>query len=258
MRRGAAFACLSAWTALGGAAPAAAEALTASLSTDRVAITSNYTGASLAVFGLIERDAQTVARAGAYDVVVTVRGPRQSLVVREKEPFGPIWINRAQQKFVNVPVYLGVFASRPIEALTSEALRRRYRLGVDAAINAPDFPVGRGMLDDPFREALIRLRARERLYVERERAVAFLTPNLFRAAIPVPATAPPGRYDVEVALLSDSVLLARAQTGFELTKIGFEQRMGDLARNWPAAYGGVIAALALLFGWLASVVFRRD
>jgi hypothetical protein len=54
------------------------------------------------------------------------------------------------------------------------------------------------------------------------------------------------------------VLLARAQTGFDLTKIGFEQRMGDLARNWPAAYGGVIAALALLFGWLASVVFRRD
>ena len=73
-----------------GAAPAAAESLTASLSTARVAITSNYTGSSIVVFGVIERDAQTVARAGAYDIIVTVRGPRQSLVVRVKEPIGPI------------------------------------------------------------------------------------------------------------------------------------------------------------------------
>jgi uncharacterized protein (TIGR02186 family) len=254
MRRGCLLACLLGWAP----APAAAESLIASLSTAQVAITSNYTGSSVVAFGAIERDAQTVARAGDYDIIVTVRGPRQSLVVREKESFGPIWINRAQRNFADVPSYLGVFASRSFADITSDALRRRYRLGIDAIINAPGFSEMRRTQDGAFEEALIRLRTKEDLYFEDEHAVAFLTPNLFRVAIPVPATAPPGAYEVEIALLSDSVVLARAQTSFQLVKIGFEQRMGELARHWPVVYGGVTAALALLFGWLASVIFRRD
>ena len=53
------------------------------------------------------------------------------------------------------------------------------------------------------------------------------------------------------------MLLARTQTQFELLKSGFEQRVGELARDWSALYGGA-TGLALLFGWIASVVFRRD
>lgn len=244
--------------ALLSAAPAWAESLIVSLSTDRVAITSNYTGASVVVFGVVERDAQTVARVGNYDIVVTVRGPRQSLVVREKQPFGPVWINRAQQTFANVPVYLGVFASRRLKEITSDTLRQRYRLGLDAIVAAPDVAGVKGGQDSPFREALIRLRTQDDLFVEDEQAVAFLTPNLFRASIPLPATAPPGVYDVDVALVSNSVLLARAQTRFQLVKIGFEDDIGELARHRPALYGAATAAMALLFGWFASVVFRRD
>ena len=75
------------------AAPAAAETMVTSLSSHRVAITSNYTGTSIAVFGVIERDAQSISRASPYDIVVTVRGPRQTLVVREKEPAGILWLN---------------------------------------------------------------------------------------------------------------------------------------------------------------------
>ncbi len=72
-------------------APACAETLITSLSSHRILINSNYTGSSIAVFGIIERDAQTVSRGTAYDIVVTVRGPRQYLVVREKEQVGPVW-----------------------------------------------------------------------------------------------------------------------------------------------------------------------
>ena len=42
-----------------------AETLVTSLSSHRVLINSNYTGTSIAVFGSIERDAQTVSRAAA-------------------------------------------------------------------------------------------------------------------------------------------------------------------------------------------------
>ena len=108
------------------------------------------------------------------------------------------------------------------------------------------------------RQALIRLRTKEDLYFEDEHAVAFLTPNLFRVAIPVPATAPPGAYEVEIALLSDSVVLARAQTSFQLVGIGFEQPMANLCAIGLWSTASSPPRLALLFGWLASVIFRRD
>lgn len=244
--------------AVGLAGPARAESLVTSLSSHRVAITSNYTGASVALFGAIERDAQTVARSGSYDVVVTVLGPRQNMVVREKDTVGPVWINREQQRFPEAPAYIGVFASGPLAEVTTDALRRRLRIGIDAIAASPEFGGMRGPEGDAFREALVRLKRAERLYVEVDRGVTFLTPSIFRSAITLPATAPPGHYEVNVALFADGVMLSREQTGFELVKIGFEQRVGELARDQPLLYGGATALVALMFGWLASVIFRRD
>lgn len=243
---------------LGSIASASAEDLITSLSSHRVLINSNYTGTSIAVFGAIERDAQTVARATEYDVVVTVIGPRQYLVVREKEQLGPLWINQEQQKFPLAPAYLSVLTSRPIGEITSSQLQLRQRVGLRAIIDAPDFTNERGTLDEPFREALYRLKAREGLYIENERGVTFLTPAIFRASIPLPATAPPGEYEVDVTLFADTVILARTTTHFELVKTGFEQQVGDVARDLSLLYGVATAIFAIAFGWIANVIFRRD
>jgi uncharacterized protein (TIGR02186 family) len=240
------------------AAPARAETLIASLSTSRVAITSNYTGASIVVFGAIERDAQTIARASPYDIVVTVRGPRASVVVREKEPMGPIWLNRDQQSFPDAPLYAAVLSSRPVEQVTTDQLRARLKVGLQAIVNAPDFTASRAGVDRPFREAFLRLQRRERLYIENPRGVTFLTTSLFRAPVPIPAIAPPGNYEVDVVLFSDNVMLSRSQTNFELVKTGFEQQVAAVAREWSILYGLAVAAVALMFGWIASVIFRRD
>jgi len=244
---------------LAGMTSASAETLITSLSNHRVLINSNYTGTSIAVFGAIERDAQTIARATTYDVVVTVRGPRQLLTVREKEKVGPIWINQEQQKFPLAPAYLSVMTSKPIEEITSVQLRQRQKIGLRAIINAPDFTNERGGgADREFREALYRLKAQEGLYLEEERGVTFLTPEIFRASIPLPATAPPGEYDVQVILFADTVILASTTTHFELVKTGFEEQIGAIARDWSLFYGLATALVAIAFGWLASVIFRRD
>jgi uncharacterized protein (TIGR02186 family) len=243
---------------LGCLAPAQAETLITSLSNHRVLINSNYTGTQIAVFGAIERDAQTVARATPYDVVVTVQGPRQFLTVRERERLGPVWINQEQQKFPSAPAYLSVMTSRPIEEITSDQLRQRQKIGLEAIVNANDLTNSRDGADKPFREALHRLKAEEGLYLQDERGVTFLTPDIFRASIPLPATAPPGNYEVDVTLFADTVILARTHTNFELVKTGFEEQVGAIARDWSLAYGLATAAIAILFGWLANVIFRRD
>lgn len=239
-------------------APGTAEQLVTSLSTHRVAITSTYTGSQVVVFGAVERDAQTIARATGYDVVVTVRGPRELLTVRQKERLGPIWINREQRKFVNLPAYLGVYSSAPLGEITTDILRRRLRIGIEAVVFDPQVTRDPGDANDPYRRALIRLKRAENLFLEVERGVTFLTPSIFRAPITLPATAPPGNYEVEVALFADDILLARDHTNFELVKTGFEQRIAALAADMSLVYGIATALVALFFGWIATVIFRRD
>ncbi len=251
----------AAFLALGALLPcsaAHAERLVLSLSTNLVAIGSTYTGARLVAFGVIERDSQTVSRSGPYDVVVTVRGPREAVTVRQKEQLGPIWLNRSQQKFVQVPSFLAVVSSRPVDDTVSEVMRRRFRLGIQAVVSAPEFSVGRGGEGDQFRDALVRLKGRDRLYFESPRAVTFVTGEFFRAPILLPATAPVGNYDVEVSLLADGIVVARRNASFELVKTGLEEQITEFARDRPVMSGFVAAGMALFFGWLASVIFRRD
>ncbi|WP_293864737.1 TIGR02186 family protein [uncultured Alsobacter sp.] len=237
------------------AQPARAEGLVLSLSSHRVQITQTYTGAELVIFGAIMRDASSAGRQGRYDVVVTASGPKGSTVVREKVRTGPIWANLSQRKFVNVPATLAVLATREIDEVAEPILRTRYGLGLDALIvrSGPD-----QVEDAPFREALIRLKQEAGLYVEDGRGVTFITPGLFRATVPVPATAPVGTYDVTVALLSEGVQLARESTHFEVTKVGFEQALAQAARTRAWLYGLLTASMALLFGWMATIIFRRD
>jgi uncharacterized protein (TIGR02186 family) len=88
--------------------------------------------------------------------------------------------------------------------------------------------------------------------------VTFLTPTLFRTEIPLPAEVPIGRYDVEIKLFSDGALVAQTVTSFEIVKVGFEQFVATRARQNGFVYGLATAFMALMTGWMASIVFRKD
>ncbi|MDB5592456.1 TIGR02186 family protein [Enterovirga sp.] len=238
--------------------PALAERLVTSLSANQVAIGSNYTGAQLVIFGIIERDGQSADRPDGYDVVVTMRGPREPVTVRRKEPFGPVWLNRSQQKFVAVPSVLTVLSSRYLAEIAPPALRAQLRLGLAAIVQAPEFTIDRGQDDNPFRAGLIRLKTRDGLWSQHERGVVFVTREFFRAPMAIPATATIGNYDVEVILLSGGAVLARGHASFEVVKTGFEEQITVFAQDRSLIYGMMIGALSLAFGWVASVIFRRD
>jgi uncharacterized protein (TIGR02186 family) len=240
------------------AAPVRAETLIAAMSSHQIQITSNYTGSQLTVFGVVERDGRTVARGDPYDIVITVRGPKRMLLVREKERLGPIWINRTQRRFPDSSTFLTVASNRPLNEIISPETARRERIGLENAQQRKEAGLDLDVTTARFQEGLIRILSDKGLYSAEERGVTFLSNTMFSAPIDVPATAPTGPYEIDIVLYSGGVPLARQSTNFEVVKSGMEQRLASGAHELPLLYGLVTVMMALLLGWLASVVFRRD
>ena len=241
------------------ATPAGAERLVISVSNHRVLVTSSYTGIDLVLFGSVERDQGSPARPRGYDVVVTVTGPRDNERLRRKGRVVGIWVNVASRTFVDAPSYLAILSNKPPEAVAAADTLRRLQIGFDS-FQLPHRVGARAqvVLDDEFRANFVRLKMQNRLYVERENAVTFLTPTLFRADVPMPPNVPFGIYEIDVKLFSAGQMIAQTTSALEVIKVGFEQFVADAARNYSLLYGLATAMLALLTGWFASVVFRRD
>jgi uncharacterized protein (TIGR02186 family) len=240
---------------IAGLAPAAAERLVTSLSTHQVMISSNFTGTELVLFGSIERDAATVTRRGGYDLVVTVIGPREGMVTRQKSRFLGIWTNTQSYTFDRAPAYLAVLSNRPLDVIAAPDLSRRMEIGLT------NFPLSQANETRPpeeFKDALIRLRKERGLYREETSAITFLTPTLFRASITIPAESDLGSYEVDVKLFADGTNIARTSSALEIVKVGIEQFVANSARDHALLYGLATTLMALLTGWFASIVFRRD
>jgi uncharacterized protein (TIGR02186 family) len=151
-------------------------------------------------------------------------------------------------------------SNRPLAEIADTAVRRQFATGLDQLVvsqlaGGSVSPVAQ---NDFFRGGLIRLKTREGLYSQDENAITFLTPNLFRAEIPIPANAPIGTYEIDAKLFADGVVIARDRSAFEIVKVGFEQFVAVVAHDHGALYGLATAGMALLIGFFASVVFRRD
>jgi uncharacterized protein (TIGR02186 family) len=243
-----------------GARQAAAERLVVSLSNHRVQITSSFTGEDLVLFGTVEPDAGTSALRAPYDIVVTVTGPRETFRTRRKERVAGIWVNIDSREFVRVPSYLAILSNRPVGEVANAETLRRLQVGLDNFLLpqriGPD--IADTVRDDPYRVAFVRLEGEHGLYRELPTAVTFLTPTVFRAAIPLPADVPTGGYAIDVKLFSGGASVARTNSALEVIKAGFEQYVADAARDHGLLYGIATALMALFTGWIASVVFRRD
>ena len=230
---------------------ARAEQLVLIPSSTTVSITSNYVGASVVLFGAVTAPPQDDPD---YDVVVTVTGPRQTLVVRRKQRILGIWVNADSRTFADVPSYLAVLSNRQMSSITAPLNLSTNKIGLERALAWAPSTDG----DTPFRTALIEIESERGVFAEKIDAIKFFSAAVFRAEIVLPAHALVGTYDIDVKLFSKGDFVAHSLSAFEVAKTGVVQFIAAAARNHGLLYGFAVTLMALGLGWIASIVFQRE
>ena len=222
-----------------------------------IEIAYSFTGAELLLFGAIlypggrlpDDDKPT-------DIVVVVKGPVQSILVREKEKVAGIWVNAARLRYRSAPSFYAIASSRPIGKLIDDRTQAIYELGLDSlqlspASNAP------APEQDRFARGLVDLKRRSGLYFQAPGAVEITDGVLYRARLTIPARVPVGRFTAETFLIRDGRVLAAATRDIEIRKSGFERFVARSAERHSILYGLIAVALSVLFGWSAGWIARR-
>jgi uncharacterized protein (TIGR02186 family) len=252
-----AFAATLAATAAGAQEPIP-ENIQIGLSTDRVAITADFSGADLTIFGSLENADPQVSRQGRYDVIVVLEGPTRNVVVRRKGRFLGMWINMESETFASVPSSYSVATTRMPQDITAPNNYRQLSLGADnlhiepIESDSPPATIGE------FRAALRERKAASGLFSMRVGGVEFLSQSLFRASLNLAPNVPVGTHKARAFLFRNGVFIRESSAQLAIVKSGFEQRIASAAVDHSFFYGLFAVGLAMLTGWLGRIVFRRD
>lgn len=232
--------------------PVQAETVVAGLSQNRVAITANFDGSEILVFGAVARDAPVPP--GRLDVIVTIEGPSGPVIVRRKARRMGIWVNVDAVEIDAAPSFYAIATTAPLADILSETENLRHRISIGQAVRAIGAS-GQAADSPAFSEALIRLRRANGAYLVADGGVSLDRDTLIRADVRLPANLTEGSFRARIFLLREGRVVAHEETAIEVQKTGIERFLHRLALDQPLVYGILSLSLAILAGWLASTAF---
>ncbi|HEX8485199.1 TIGR02186 family protein [Sphingomonas sp.] len=217
-----------------------------------IEIVYSFTGADLLLFGaILYPGGRAPGSERPADIVVVVKGPTQSVLMREKEKVAGIWVNAARTRFRSAPSFYAIASSRPVGTLVDERTRAIYELGLDSLQLSPASNALSGE-QARFTRGLVDLKRRAGLYYEAPGSVEITDGVLYRARVRIPARVPVGRFTAETFLIRDGRVLAAAVRDIDIRKSGFERFVARAAERSAWVYGLVAVALSVGLGWLAG------
>lgn len=240
--------------------PGARESVEADVSARNVAVTSSFNGTEIVIFGAIDGSQQPSAESGYYDVIVVVEGVPSRLVARRKGNVAGLWLNTASATFDNVPSYYAAVSTRPIDEIAPEEFRALHGVGLKHLKYTPAVGQRHPLSSEDiteYREAIMRLKRKDGLYLDRPYGVIFTGKSIFRASVLLPANVTVGPFDTRVYLFREEKLLSRFTVRLTLEREGLERHLHAFAYRLPTLYGIVTVMIAVGAGLLASTVFRK-
>ena len=178
-------------------------------------------------------------------MVVVVKGPTQSILVREKEKVAGIWVNAAQLRYRSAPSFYAIASSRPIERWSTSGPAPSSNSGSTACSSRPR-PTRLRRSRTGSAAGWSTCKRRAGLYYEAPRAVEITDGVLYRARVTIPARVPVGNFTAETFLIRDGRVLAAAVRDIDIRKSGFERfvaRAADRSSSctgwsrWPCRWG---------------------
>ncbi len=233
------------------ALPARSDEIVLGLSQDAVAITANFTGSQILIFGAVKRDSAPDP-ADKLGIIITVAGPSEEVTVRRIERRFGIWVNTDRVDVDAAPSFYAVASSAPLTDILKEVENLRYSIATQNAIRS----VGASVSDSQeFTDALIRARQRQDLYQTLEGQVDFEEDTLFRTAIDLPSNLTEGSYATRIFLTRNGMVIDEYDTVIPVDKVGLERWLFLMSQQQSVLYGLLSLAIAGLAGWGASTLF---
>lgn len=231
--------------------PAWAEEVVLGLSKDEIAISADFDGSEILIYGAVKRE-EAIPEEPLH-VIITVAGPSQPVTVRKKDRRFGIWVNTEAVEIDSAPSFYAVATSQEWPVVISEVEDLRYKISVERAIRAVDVAA-----DDPqrFTEALTRIRTSELKYQQRDFEVNLREQTLFDTAIALPANLTEGAYKTRVFLTRNKEVISVYETEIDVRKVGLERWLYTMSRQQPLLYGLMSLAIAIAAGWGASAAFN--
>ena len=235
-------------------AAAAQEQVVLGLSQDRVAITADFDGSEILIFGAVKREAP-IPDGPPLEVIVAVAGPSEPVMVRRKEKKFGIWVNTDSVLVDSAPSFYAVATSAPFNEIISDTEDLRYRISIKRAIRSVGAAMHIRQAQD-FAEAVVRIREDEGLYSIRENTVAVDEQTLFRTSIDMPADLTEGDYLTRIFLMRGGQVISEFETTIDVRKVGLGRFLYNMSRQQPVWYGLMSLVIAIAAGWGASTAFR--
>ena len=219
-------------------------------STSEVKVSSSFIGTDVMVFGTAnDKD----------DIIVVITGPTETAIVRKKGRVSGIWINKEKLEFREIPGFYAIASTRPLSEITETNELKKQKIGIHnvittASLNSKDENI---KTFKSFKDALVRGQKTKGLYLDTPLTIDVVSKRLFKTTFHFPNNMATGIYTVKVFAFQKKRLVSMVSKNISVEKIGIGADVFKFAKEQSALYGLLAILIAVVSGWIASVIFRK-
>ena len=226
--------------------------ITSSIVPERIAVNSLYHGSRIVISGETEAD---------RDIILKISSPEvQTNFHKKGKAGGVLWMNIGGLEFNPVPYVYLIYTTKDINSMLSESQRDVYVIGYDAFrrhVNVS--PAANDAEKENWLGEFIKFKEKEKVYgvfpgtVEIKNSGDKTAYNLF---LDWPYEAPPMEYTISVYAVKDGAITDSTEKSLVVEKTGLLKFLSDMAFNHEIIYGIISIIIAVVAGFIVSLLFK--
>ena len=228
--------------------------LVTDLSKKIISINVNFSGSKFHIFGAIKKNNPQVSSIDqpSFDILIEVIGPPITMNLFQKEKKFGFWINRKIGSLKNIPSFYSISGTKPLDILLPNNIDTLNNIGLVKQINTKNQKLENELIDQ-----ILFIGKNKKQYNENNTPITLLENTLFSNEIDFPTNLHEGNYKVKIHLIRFQKVLVTKQDIIYVKKIGLQNWINYLAFEKPQLYGIMSILIAITFGFMASLVFRK-